>query len=297
MRQGKRLIALALMGAFAVPAPSQAVQVDAAADLVTELVVSAQVSHPSSGKKGTFSLVFSEAQGISASKPPIGSQLDDYAVDPHIGEGVPSGGLPKYRACMTLKVAGVVNHVNRCHVYGDSASIESDPLLALVSAGATLGPTTEFKTTFTLDLQARDSQPTQESVARDTEVRPTTKAGGGFLLKIGEGFRRSGVIVGGAIYDETPGATAMFFVPNSENVTMRQFVIAAGAFDRQPLACGGGNNQGIVIGAAGRNVDVFEQPGTQTPLGNIKPTGDGKEDRIGVPPGCHPDDEIPDVLP
>lgn len=281
MRRSTKLIALGALGALAIPVPSHAVRLDASADIVKEVVVTAQVQKLGTTKKGTFSLTFREAQGVYFEKPPLDSQLDKFSLDPHIGGGIPSGGLPNFSGCMTLRIAGVVSQVNECSIYGDSASLEADPSLGTVSVSATMGASNDWRTSFSLNLEANDT-PTQESISRTTEVRPTTKAGGGYELDAGEGIKREGILRGGIIYDQTPGVDAIVFIPGTESVTMRQYVRAGSAFDRQPVICGGGDNKGIVIGAANQYPDI---------------DGDGGPDYIAVPAGCHPDDEIPDQLP
>lgn len=282
MHRGTKLIALAALGALAIPVPSRAVQVEASADMIKEVVLNAQVQSLGTSKKGTFELTFRQAQGVSFVKPPLGNQPDKFALDAHVGEGIPPAGLPRFSGCMTLKIAGVVNQPMECEIYGSSASLEAAPGLTAVSVGATMGGDRDWRTTFSLNIEARDTAPTQESVARTTDVRPTTKAGGGYDLETAEGIKRDAILRGGVIYDSTPGVNAIVFIPNTETVTVRQYVRAGSALDRQAVACGGGDNKGIPIGAP--SLDVHPDL-----------TGDGEGEYIAVPPGCHPDKELGDI--
>lgn len=292
MRRGMRLIALGVLGALAIPLPSHATQGKASADLVTEVVVSSRVQHLGSGTIGNFTLTLKKLQGVSFNKPPIGQRLDDYALDVHVGENLPSAGLPRFIGCMTLRISGVVTHTRRCHIFGGSASLDPEPALTAMAVGATMGPDNEYKTTIAMNLEAKDSAPAQETTARNVDPRATTKSGGGFLADSQEGIKRLGVIRGGIIIDETPDVNSIVFVTNSESVTMRQYVDVHASFSREALACGGGDNRGIVIGAAGVNPDILtndnEDPDTLPQPG---PGNDGPE-YIAIPPGCHPDDEL-----
>lgn len=280
MRRGMRMIALSALGALAIPVPSQAVQVEVAADLVKEVVVTARVRHLTSGKTGMFTLTLREAQGVSVVKPPIGEQLDRVALNPHIGEGLPSAGLPHYSGCMTLRIVGVVNQPNRCHIYGSAASIEAEPALTRVGVAATMGAVNDWKTNVTLDLLASDTTPAQDDRAQTAEVRPTTKAGGGYLVDVAQGIKREAIIRGGIIFDETPGVGTIVFVRNTEDVTLHQYLAAHSELDRQPVVCGGGDSKGIAIGAGGE--------------GGVYPdlNDDGEPEYIAVPEGCHPDQEL-----
>lgn len=295
MRRGLRLIALSALGALAIPASSQAVQAEAGADLVKQVLLEARVKHLATGKVGTFKLDFQQRQGVSFVKKPIGSNLDDYDLDPHIGEGVPSGGLPNYVGCMTLVIKDVVNHQRRCVIFGNSASLEADPAMSKVALSATMGPDDEYKTSFSLNIKA-SSDPAQESVERKTEVRPTTRDGGGYLVDSAEGAKRAGVLVGGILFDETPKVNSITFVPTTEKVTVRQFVDVHSALIRRPLVCSQGDGSGIVVGALGQTVDVYSAD-NDDPDSLPQPGPDGKPDYIQVPPGCHPDDTLPPVVP
>lgn len=298
MRRGLRLIALAALGALAVPTASSAVQAEIAGDLVKQIVVTAKVKHLATGKVGTFSLNLQQRQGVSLVKPPIGTQLDDYDLDPHVGEGVPSGGLPKLVGCMNLSIPGVITHRNRCVIFGDSGTFDTDPLLSELALGVTMGPDNQYKTTITLNARATDEPPTQESVERVTELRPTTKNGGGYLIDAAEGFKRTGIIVGGILYDETPNVNTITLVPDTERVTLRQYVDVHNAFDRRSLVCSSDDpaDRGIFIGALGTGVDVLS-PDNDDPDNLPQPGPDQQNDYLKLPPGCYPDDQTPDTLP
>ncbi len=290
MRRGTKLIALSALGALTIPVPGHAVQASASADFVREVVVTARVKHLSTGRTGPMTFTLRSSQGASFTKPPLRGQLDDYALEQHVGQGLPEAvsGLPKFTGCLDLRVTGVVNHVDRCQVYGSTASLEADPLLNEVSVSVTMGPGTEYKTSIVMGLAA-SGNPAHETKDDVVETNPTIKGPGGYHVLRSEFLVRPGVIVGGAIFDEAPGAGTFTFVPTTEKVTLREGIVVESEFIRLPLVCGEEGGRPIPIGApnAGVTVDQLDQSGQQP-----KPGPDGNPDGIIVPPGCHPDDEI-----
>lgn len=295
MRRRNNLIALAALGALAIPVPSHAVEADITVQLIREVELTTQVRHMGTGKKGTLALQMRKAQGVRASKAPIYPKPDDASTATYLGEGVGGpAGLPEYSGCIDLKIVGVVTHNDWCGVVGSSATMDADPALATVGVAATFGPPDDYHTVVTLDLQSTDDPPTHESIAQTTETRPTTKSGGGYEFDLAQGIRREGIIVNGILFDESPNVNAIAIIPNTESVVMREFVQFKHQFTRSSLICASNDpsDRGFIVGNTAVHPDVFS-PDNDDPDNLPQPGPDGQSpDYIKPPPGCYPDDQV-----